>query len=63
MVKKDGCLSSRRSGMEACIQLLKGNIPKGGIHTLSVIIDVCTVIGVAIGIVSLILYLYDRKKK
>ena len=59
--EKDGCLTSRESGMEACVQLSREIFPGEVIHITSVsLLSVIGVVGAIASIVSLALYLYDR---
>ena len=61
---KDGCLSSREGGMEACVPFSREIFPREVIHItlLSVITGVIGVLGAVASIVSLALALYDRHK-
>ena len=63
-LKKAVALSSRVSGMEACIQLSREIFPREVIHiTLTFFLAVLSAFGALASIVSLMLYVHDRKKK
>ena len=58
---KDGCLPSRESGMEACVQLSREILSGEAIHITSTFLAVLGAIGSVCSIVSLVLYLLDKK--
>ncbi len=54
-------LTGREGGQ--CIAPERGNPPRGGGTIISGFLGFCTIVGAVVGTVSLVLYLYDRKKK
>ena len=65
---RDGCLASRVSGMEACIQLSREILPGEVIHITSIsVLSVLGAIGAIASILSLALELYklhqEKKEK
>jgi len=57
--EKDGCLTSRGSGMEACVQPLREIFPKGVIH-ITFLFGAIGVIGTIASVASLAITLYDK---
>ena len=62
---KDGCLSSRQGGMEACTQLLREIFSPEVIHTtLYELLSICIgAAGLLLAVIDLILKIIAMKKK
>ncbi|MBO5369154.1 MAG: hypothetical protein J6B23_00600 [Clostridia bacterium] len=64
MVKIDGCLDFLLGRNGGDVKSLPEKIFEGRmIHITALILGVCTVIGAVAGVISLVLYIHDRKKK
>lgn len=60
--KKDGCLASRESGMEACTTALAGNFLEGRLVliTLSDFGSICSIVGLVFAVV---VFIYSETRK
>ena len=59
------CLSSCESGKEGCTKLPRGITRREGVHitTVTILLSILSAIGSIASIISLALYIRDRKRK